>query len=74
MRFEAIIFDFDGVVVDSEALANERFGKGVRLLNKVEASGLIDELLDIHGGTNRQGTSNRRNGSAYSGGSGRRAA
>ena len=57
-----------------EALANERFGKGVRLLNKVEASGLIDELLDIHGGTNRQGTSNRRNGSAYSGGSGRRAA
>ena len=22
MRFEAIIFDFDGVVVDSEALAN----------------------------------------------------
>ena len=27
---------------DVEALANERFGKGVRLLNKVEASGLID--------------------------------
>jgi hypothetical protein len=56
-----------------EALASERFGKGVRLLNKVEASGLIDELLDTHGGTNRQGTGNRRNGSAYSGG-GRRAA
>jgi hypothetical protein len=57
-----------------EALSYERFGKGVRLLNKVEASGLIDELLDNHGGNNRQGTANRRNGSAYSGGSGRRAA
>jgi len=56
-----------------EALANERFGKGVRLLNKVEASGLIDELFDIHGGGNRQGPAQRRNGSAY-GGNGRRAA
>jgi hypothetical protein len=49
---------------DVEALAVERFGKGVRLLNKVEASGLIDELLDNHGG------STRRNGSAYHGGRG----
>ncbi len=58
---------------DIEALATERFGKGVRLLNKVEASGLIDELLETHGGGNRQG--NRRNGSAYGGGNnGRRAA
>ncbi len=57
-----------------EALANERFGKGVRLLNKVEASGLIDELLDTHGGANRQGSGNRRGGSAYGGGNGRRAA
>lgn len=50
-----------------EALALERFGKGVRLLNKVEASGLIDELLDTHGGANRQGdrSSNQHNGSAY---------
>ena len=56
-----------------EALANERFGKGVRHLNKVEASGLIDELLDTYGGGSRQG--NRRNNSAYSGGhNGRRAA
>jgi len=54
-----------------EALAVERFGKGVRLLNKVEASGLIDELLDTHGG--RQGNDNRRgNGNAYN--RGRRAA
>jgi hypothetical protein len=57
-----------------EALANERFGKGVRLLNKVEASGLIDELLDTHGGANRQASGNRRSGSAYGGGNGRRAA
>ncbi|MEI6606144.1 MAG: hypothetical protein WCP35_12595 [Verrucomicrobiota bacterium] len=35
-----------------EALAVERFGKGVRILNKIEASGLIDELLDTHGGNN----------------------
>ncbi len=54
-----------------EALAVERFAKGVRLLNKVEASGLIDELLDTYAGNNRQGhqgnPSNRRNGSAYNG-------
>jgi hypothetical protein len=51
-----------------EALAVERFAKGVRLLNKVEASGLIDELLDTHGGGNsRQGSGQRRNGSAYHG-------
>jgi hypothetical protein len=59
---------------DVEALAVERFGKGVRLLNKVEASGLIDELLDTHGGENRQGGSKRGNGSAYQRTNGRRAA
>jgi hypothetical protein len=57
-----------------EALAQERFGKGVRLLNKVEASGLIDELLETHGDENRQGGSRRRNGSAYGGVNGRRVA
>ena len=57
---------------DIEALAVERFGKGVRLLNKVEASGLIDELLDTHGGNNRQDNSKRRNGSAYNGSRGRK--
>jgi hypothetical protein len=56
-----------------EALAIERFGKGVRLLNKIEASGLIDELLDTHGG-NTQGNTKRRNGSAYNGANGRRTA
>ena len=52
-----------------EALAIERFNKGVRLLSKLEASGLIDELLDTHGGGSRPAErgSNRRNGSAYNG-------
>ena len=50
-----------------DALAIERFGKGVRHLNKVEASGLIDELLDTHGGSDRRASSRRRNGSAYNG-------
>ena len=35
-----------------EAFAVERFGKGVRLLSKVEASGLIDELINTYGGAN----------------------
>ena len=35
-----------------EELALERFGKGVRTLGKLEASGLIDELLEAHGGRN----------------------
>ena len=29
-----------------EQLAQDRFGKGVRLLNKLEASGLIEELIE----------------------------
>ena len=58
---------------DTEALARERFGKGVRQLNKMEASGLIDELLDRHGGK-QKGGGNGRNRSAYSGGNRRRAA
>ncbi len=33
-----------------EALAQERFSKGVKALNKLEASGLIEELLEKHGG------------------------
>ena len=35
---------------DIEQLSLERFSKGVKLLNKLEASGLIDELLEKHGG------------------------
>ena len=48
-----------------ENLAVERFGKGVRQLNKVDASGLIDELLDTHGGQQRPASNGRR--SAYAG-------
>ncbi|MEK7954299.1 hypothetical protein [Luteolibacter soli] len=51
-----------------ESLAVERFGKGVRHLNKVEASGLIDELIDTHGGQRRPPTNGRR--SAYAGANG----
>ncbi|MBN8459816.1 MAG: hypothetical protein J0M04_18455 [Verrucomicrobia bacterium] len=60
-----------------EALAVERFGHGVRLLDKMEASGLIDELLDTHGGgssRSRQAAATKTNGSAYRGRTGGRAA
>ena len=60
-----------------EALAVERFGHGVRLLDKMEASGLIDELLDTHGGgssRSRQTAATKTNGSAYRGRTGGRAA
>ena len=61
-----------------EELAFARFGHGVRLLNKLEASGLIDELLANHGGggNNRPppAAPARTNGSAYNGAQGRRAA
>ena len=54
-------------------LARQRFGKGVKQLSKLEASGLIDELLETYGGGNNN--TNRRNGSAYRGGAnGRREA
>lgn len=46
-------------------LARQRFGKGVRQLNKVEASGLIDELLEIHGGNSRVTKGRGGNSSAY---------
>jgi hypothetical protein len=54
-----------------EELAFARFGHGVRLLNKLEASGLINELIANHGGgshgsTRQPGTNRRSNGSAYS--------
>jgi hypothetical protein len=32
-----------------DGLANERFGTGLKKLNKLQASGLIDELLEKHG-------------------------
>lgn len=44
-----------------EALAQQLFRKGVRQLNKLEASGLIDELIAQHGGKgNGNGNGNGR--------------
>jgi len=56
-----------------EALSQDRFGKGVKQLNKLEASGMIEELLERTGDKPaRRGSG--RNGSrpAYGNGGGRR--
>ncbi len=45
-----------------EALAQDRFGKSVRALNKLEASGLIDELITQTGGTPNGNQRRRFNG------------
>lgn len=55
-------------------LARQRFGKGVRQLSKLEASGLIDELLDTYGGRQTHSPHNRGNGSAYRRAKGKEAA
>jgi len=60
-----------------DALARQRFGKGVRQLSKLEASGLIDELLDTYAaGSRSQGAhpNPRNNGNAYNRHAGRSAA
>jgi hypothetical protein len=44
-----------------ETLAQERFGKGVKSLNKLEASGLIEELLEKTGQTKGNGRSRYQN-------------
>lgn len=46
-----------------ESLAQQRFGAGVRQLDKLQASALIDELIETHGGTGSgrgRGQGNRR--------------
>ena len=45
-----------------ESLAQDRFGKTVRALNKLEASGLIDELITQTGGTPNGNRGRRFNG------------
>ena len=40
---------------DVEKLATEMFGAGVKQLDRLQASGLIDELLERHGGGRRNG-------------------
>ena len=47
---------------DIETLAKERFNRPLKTLNKMEASGLIDELLARYGNANGGG----RNGNGYS--------
>lgn len=49
-----------------DSLAMQRFGVGLRQLNKVQASGLIGELMETYG---KQ--SSGRNGNAYAGRNGR---
>ncbi len=54
-----------------ENLSHERFGKGVKELNRLEASGLIDELLEQYGGKRSSGSRKsgyRRNSYARNGG------
>lgn len=50
--------DLDRNVI--EELSIERFGHGVKSLNKLEASGLIDELLETYGGSRRYSNGNGR--------------
>ncbi len=50
---------------DIESLAQERFGKGVRQLNRMEASGLIEELLETHGGNAGNHGNGRSNGNRF---------
>lgn len=45
--------------MDVEKLAQDRFGKGVKLLNKLEASGLIEELIEKYPSNNRKNTPTR---------------
>lgn len=54
--------DLDRNVI--EELAIERFGHGVRELNKLQASGLIDELLETYSGNDN---GKRRNGNGNGG-------
>jgi hypothetical protein len=51
-----------------ETLAQEMFEKGVKGLNKLEASAFIDELLDRHGGGRRSGRKPYRRERAPAGG------
>ena len=40
---------------DVEALAKEMFGVPVKTMNRLQASGLIDRLLELHGKKNGNG-------------------
>ncbi|MEI6561582.1 MAG: hypothetical protein WCO68_05785 [Verrucomicrobiota bacterium] len=59
---EKIVRENDLDKHDIEALAQDRFGVGVRQLNRLQASGLIDELLERHGGQRRNGNGHAQRG------------
>jgi hypothetical protein len=48
-----------------DQLAQTRYGTGVKQLNKLQASGLIDELLETHGKTEATRRGNFRQPAAY---------
>jgi hypothetical protein len=50
-----LVNDQDLAKADVEALAQQRFGTGVKELNKLQASALIDELLETPVDDRRQG-------------------
>ena len=51
---------------DVEALAKEMFGLPVKTLNRLQASGLIEELLERHDkGTNGNGKAKSNGGNSY---------
>ena len=57
---EKIVQENDLAKHQVEELAREMFGTGVKALNRLQASGLIDELLERHGGQRRgNGNGNR---------------
>ena len=53
-----------------EDLALERFNKGVRQLNKMEASGFIEELIETYGGNGQPGNNRGNNNSRFNGSNG----
>ena len=55
---------------DVEGIANELFGHGVKSLNRLAASGLIDELLERYGGQRRNNQRNRGGHNRISNGNG----
>jgi hypothetical protein len=55
-----------------EDLALERFNKGVRQLNKMEASGFIEELIETYGGNSQPNNNRGNNNSRFNGNNGSR--
>ena len=54
--------------IEVDRMAQEMFGAGVRQLDKLQASGLIDELLERHGGGRRTRQTRTRREPAITGG------